>query len=284
MRAGLLPYLRLCRAGTLFSPAADVIAGLCLCALPWSADGVRLMLASVLLYAAGMVLNDHADRAVDARQRPERPIPRGQISAGQALSLGVGLMLAGLLLSPARYAHGLIAGGILAYDYLVKQNALAGAFNMAGLRALNLAVACALLPGEGIHIPEPLGYAMLGYGIYIFAVTLLGILEDASRIPARAAHALAVSPALVAALVVHSLPGTQLASWLGFGAAAWLLYRHRDHPWDQAAVRGAMRHLLLGTMVYTALLCLGMDRWVEALIVATLILPARAISRHIALT
>jgi len=62
----LLPYLRLIRAGTLFSPAADVVAGLCLAGGVWTVDAIRAALASVAIYGAGMVLNDHADRARDA--------------------------------------------------------------------------------------------------------------------------------------------------------------------------------------------------------------------------
>ncbi len=74
--AGLLPFLRLLRAGTLFSPAADVLAGTCIAAAAqgaavWSLDVVRAVAASVLVYAAGMVLNVHGAVPRDERDRLE---------------------------------------------------------------------------------------------------------------------------------------------------------------------------------------------------------------------
>ena len=92
------PWLRLVRAGTLFSPAADVLACACLAGSPWSMDVARGAAASVLVYAAGMVLNDHADRREDAAHRPERPIPRGEIGPGAALAVGLAAMIAGVAL------------------------------------------------------------------------------------------------------------------------------------------------------------------------------------------
>ena len=40
-----------------------------------------VLLAMSLFYVGGMYLNDYFDRAIDARERPERPIPAGDISA-----------------------------------------------------------------------------------------------------------------------------------------------------------------------------------------------------------
>ena len=40
------------------------------------------------LYAAGMVLNDAFDAELDARERPERPIPSGRISRSRHGVLG----------------------------------------------------------------------------------------------------------------------------------------------------------------------------------------------------
>ena len=41
-----------------------------------------LMAAMSLFYVGGMFLNDAFDRTFDARHRPERPIPSGQVRAG----------------------------------------------------------------------------------------------------------------------------------------------------------------------------------------------------------
>ncbi|MCA8957354.1 MAG: UbiA family prenyltransferase, partial [Planctomycetes bacterium] len=136
----MLPFLRLVRAGTLLSPAADVTAGVCLLARPFDATATRAVLASVLLYAAGMILNDHADRATDAVVRPERPIPSGSISPTTALLLGLAFLLAAPGLSPVPLWHGGMALLVLGYDYLLKRSPALGALTMGTLRGMNLLV------------------------------------------------------------------------------------------------------------------------------------------------
>jgi len=56
-----------------------------------------LMLALSLFYVGGMFLNDAFDREFDARHRPERPIPSGQVSARQVFVIGFGLLAIGMV-------------------------------------------------------------------------------------------------------------------------------------------------------------------------------------------
>jgi 4-hydroxybenzoate polyprenyltransferase len=51
-----------------------------------------------LFYVAGMYLNDAYDAEIDARERPERPIPSGEVSAETVFTLGFGMMALGLAL------------------------------------------------------------------------------------------------------------------------------------------------------------------------------------------
>lgn len=55
------------------------------------------MLMVSAFYCAGMALNDYWDRAVDAEERPSRPIPSGQVSPKQARRLFLLLFGAGLV-------------------------------------------------------------------------------------------------------------------------------------------------------------------------------------------
>src|SRR5688572_14330554 len=95
----LLAYLRLLRLPNVFTAIADVSMGLLF------AQGVSgpletflcLLAASSLLYLAGMVLNDVFDLEVDRQERPERPLPSGQIPLGFAKALGWGLLTLGLV-------------------------------------------------------------------------------------------------------------------------------------------------------------------------------------------
>jgi hypothetical protein len=57
-----------------------------------------LSLAFSLFYVGGMFLNDAFDRSIDARERPERPIPAGHLAAGEVFGVGFGLLLGGVAL------------------------------------------------------------------------------------------------------------------------------------------------------------------------------------------
>lgn len=271
------------RAGTLFSPGADVTAGICLAGIAWSTDAVRAVLASVCIYAAGMVLNDHADRKLDARQRPERPIPSGQIAPGAALLLGAVLIAAGFALAPSLGYYAVIAGLVLAYDYLLKAGTASGALTMGALRALNL---CAgVVAVTGTTPPRIVLVAAGAYALYIVAVTLLGILEDHRQVSRRTAVSVQMIPPLCASLALLAMPQPWPAAAVGFLLAAMFFGRMgRVAQWDQRAIRGSMTWLLLGTMLYTGLLCMSAGRHLESMAVLLAVLPARWISRRVSMT
>jgi len=52
-----------------------------------------VLIAMSLMYVGGMYLNDYFDRAIDADERPGRPIPAGDISAALVAAIGFGLLL-----------------------------------------------------------------------------------------------------------------------------------------------------------------------------------------------
>ena len=283
----LLPVLRLLRAGTLFSPAADVVASACVAQLPWSGGVARAVVASVALYAAGMVWNDVADRREDAVNRPERPLPSGSLSVRFAVGLGVLLLAAGIAVSPCRTHHAVIAALVLAYDFVCKRLAWLGALTMGSLRALNLGTALAL-GGDAIAPAwrDALLVAAVCYGGYIVAVTVLGILEDRPSARRAAVIGVQLAPPLLALVALWTVQG---AAWpapaLASVPVGWFLFEvMRRASWDQRAIRRSMLFLLLGTMVFTALLALAAGRPIEAAAIALAIAPARLIARRISLT
>jgi 4-hydroxybenzoate polyprenyltransferase len=95
-----------------------------------------LALAFSLLYTGGMYLNDAFDRESDRRERPERPIPSGRVTARSVFAIGFGLLAAGVLGvemaadtmvagGPAAVSSGLLlAGVIVGYDAWHKANPL----------------------------------------------------------------------------------------------------------------------------------------------------------------
>ena len=168
-------YVRIIRPANLVTSAADVLAGYVVVGAPEGQLMWRLI-ASIGLYAGGIVLNDFFDRELDAVERPERAIPRGLVSPVAAAVLGslllVGAVVAGFLASPLT---GLIAIAItlcvLAYNAGIKHHAL-GPILMGCCRGLNLLIGLAavpaLLPGCWFLSLLPLvyisGIAMLSRG------------------------------------------------------------------------------------------------------------------------
>ena len=59
---------------------------------------LSLIVALSLFYVAGMYLNDAYDAEIDARERPERPVPSGQVGADTVFAVGFGMMALGLAL------------------------------------------------------------------------------------------------------------------------------------------------------------------------------------------
>ncbi len=55
-----------------------------------------LLAGLTLFYVGGMYLNDAFDAEIDARERPERPIPAGRVSRGTVYGLGFGMLAVGV--------------------------------------------------------------------------------------------------------------------------------------------------------------------------------------------
>ncbi|CAM5586458.1 SCO3242 family prenyltransferase [Streptomyces aurantiogriseus] len=174
--------------------------------------------SSVALYWAGMALNDYADAAVDAVERPQRPIPSGRVPRRTALATACALTAAGLglaALSGGRRALGValpLAGLVWAYDLRLKDTP-AGPAAMAGARTLN--VLAGTQPG---HRTAALPTALL-VGAHTYTVTALSRHEvvGAPRTVPAATLAGSAATALAAGALPRLRPGNRAAR---VGAAA----------------------------------------------------------------
>jgi 4-hydroxybenzoate polyprenyltransferase len=147
-------WLQLARVSNTPTVVSNTVAGAVLAAV--TADVATVIVVAVamaLFYTAGMILNDVLDEEIDRRDRPERPLPSGQVSRRAAVLAVAALFVVGeaLLvvedLAAAGAGLGLIALIVL-YDAWHKGNALSPVL-MAGCRALvyviaGLAVAASL--------------------------------------------------------------------------------------------------------------------------------------------
>lgn len=91
--------LRLGRVSNLPTVWTNTLAGAVLAgATDFGAQFAVMLLAFSFFYTGGMFLNDAFDADIDARERPERPIPSGEISRREVFGFASGLMLAGVAL------------------------------------------------------------------------------------------------------------------------------------------------------------------------------------------
>ena len=91
--------LKLGRVSNLPTVWTNTLAGIVLAgASPLDGRLPVLLLAMSAAYIGGMFLNDAFDREIDAVERPERPIPAGDVSAASVFMAGYGLLLVGIAL------------------------------------------------------------------------------------------------------------------------------------------------------------------------------------------
>jgi 4-hydroxybenzoate polyprenyltransferase len=220
-------YLKLGRVSNLPTVWTNVTAGIALGGGSFERNhAVRLGVALSLFYVGGMFLNDAFDRAIDARERPERPIPSGQIGAGEVFAVGFGLILsgfAGVALTvleqeqppyTALSASVALAGLIVLYDAWHKQNPLSPV--VMGLCRSAVYVTAGLAAG-GVLSHGLISGALAG-GAYVVGLTFVARQENRKSFRAGATLALLASPAALA--IAH--PSRGVAVWVTLGAAvAW---------------------------------------------------------------
>jgi len=166
----LQDYVELVRLPAVMTAPGDVLAGAAAAGTLRTVDTLKLVGSSACLYLSGMALNDYADRALDAEERPERPIPSGRISPKEALALASGLSVAGLALAGSAGRQPLkicaaLTGAVWCYD-MVAKSTIFGPVVMGGARFLNV------LLGGHADLKKALFPASLT-GAHIVSVTAL---------------------------------------------------------------------------------------------------------------
>ncbi|GBF41739.1 polyprenyltransferase [Leptospira ellinghausenii] len=143
-------YLILLRPANLVTAVADILAGMAIVSFPWVKGGSLLILASICLYAGGVVLNDYFDRNIDSIERPERPIPSGKVPSKHALYMGIFLFGMGLLFSFLYSEISFIISisivvFVITYNRFAKHHLVLGPFVMGLCRGLNLVLGMTIL-------------------------------------------------------------------------------------------------------------------------------------------
>lgn len=180
----LLAHLRLTRPANIVTAISDIWAGFAIAGASgfllagqteeYLAPFLWLTLATVGLYGGGVAFNDVFDAELDKVERPERPIPSGQVSLGRAILLSLSLLLMGIIAGfKVSYWSGeltiFVAVFAVLYDAWGKHQKIFGPINMGLCRSGNL------LLGMSV-IPESIGdywYVALIPLAYISAITMI---------------------------------------------------------------------------------------------------------------
>lgn len=282
--------LKLGRVSNLPTVWTNVFAGVVLAGGAAADSQLVILLASLsLFYVAGMFLNDAFDREFDAKARPERPIPSGQVSATQVYAAGFGMLVAGVgLLSWAGYgfepstrwrpvvAGIALAAAIVFYNRYHKDNPLSplvmGLCRVLVYLSAGFAVAS--------RLPADLYAAAAVLLCYLIGLTYAAKQEHLDRLGAAWPLAFLAVPVGYGLWLATRYPHAALLPLILFVgwtvSALWLLRRRARGDVPRAVVRliagislldsvilaGHAAPLLAGLAVVAFVLTLGFQRWV----------------------
>ncbi len=291
-RHQLTAWLQLLRLPNAFTAVADVMMGYVVThgELQPVLHFALLVAASCLLYLSGMVLNDVFDAEVDARDRPERPIPSGCVSRKAAAAIGWAMLAIGIALAwlvtfiandwrPGIIAT-LLAACIVLYDGVLKRSRFAPLL-MGECRFLNVLL--------GMSLPiVPWGKAELliaaGVGVYIVGVTSFARTDAHVSARSRLLSAFTVLLAGIALLaavpkITGDRPPLEVYStgWYLLWAALALITARRCvtaifEP-SPPRVQAAVRHCVQSLIVLDAAVCVGYAGAYWGFVVLALLVP-----------
>ena len=182
--------LRLGRVSNLPTVWSNSLAGLVLAGGVLALDtdlAVPLILMAImsLFYVGGMYLNDAFDQHIDAVERPERPIPSGQVSALTVNICGYGMLILGIG-ALFWWGRGLVpglcgialAGAIIYYDWRHKSDPLGPAW-MGLCRVLIYLAAAFLVTAQP---PAILHLGAIVLFCYLVGLTYIAKQENLGRV------------------------------------------------------------------------------------------------------
>ena len=316
-----LAFAKLCRLPNLFTAWSDILAGFFIVSA-FSGGGnvslnvpgilICLMLASGLIYSAGMVLNDYIDREIDAQQRPDRPIPSGAISPAAAAMAGYAMLVVGCLFAflggyiYVGYAAIAWRGGavavilslcVIAYDVAFKRTIVAP-WLMGGCRFFNILLGMSLakdLPLDGTWqlFSFDLGQWMFagGIGLYIVGVTWFARTEAVQS--NRMVLAFGAALMLLGVLLVGAIPWAQpsivhveLSQAFGLGGILLLLSLALArrvvlaiHAPTPEHVQLAIQQAIFSLIFYDAAITLSVCGTVWSVVIVALLVPMLGLRR-----
>jgi UbiA prenyltransferase family len=262
----VVTLLKLGRVSNLPTVWTNVLVGAVLAGGDWQHRQLVIMLVAMsLYYVGGMYLNDYFDRAIDNRERPDRPIPSKLIAASTVATIGYGLIGAGTvataLMGPtAVLLAALLAISIVTYNFYHKGNRFAPVV-MGVCRALVYCATAAALSGA-------VSTSLIVWGVaiaaYVAGLTYAARQESLDTVGNLWPLALLSAPILVAAGAFRQGTGA-LAIYLlllSCTVAAVYLLARRPSP---GSVSRAVGWLIAGISLCDAAMLASVDAITPAL-------------------
>jgi 4-hydroxybenzoate polyprenyltransferase len=286
-----LVYARLVRLPNVFTAIADIALG----AVVSGVENVgprtaALVGSSACLYSAGMVWNDLFDFEQDWRERPQRPLPSGQVSRRTAAILAIVLTAGGwgLAFFAGRLAAilaGILVIAILLYDRWLKRTPV-GPLGMGACRFLNVLLGLAAVDAISVDWGLRLHLAAV-VGFYVVGVTWFAR-REASVSQSRQlsyAAAIVVATLIVAlALPLHVAAGTASPVFpyllVVFGAVVVIPMQRAIRRPKPEHVQSAVRTAILGIIALDAVLATAISGW-YGLLILLLLPPAVILGRRV---
>ena len=179
-RTPIQAWLQLVRVPNLFTVPGDPIAGFMLAICSGSTPTLSLLFpcvcTSLLLYAGGLISNDIFDIKCDLEERPDRPLPSGQIKMRSAVIATVilnalGIASAACINTTALVTAVILAGLILLYNAVTKHVPVTGAITMGLCRGVSFMLGVTAAGGSVLLLPAIAVF--VGISLYIAAVTVV---------------------------------------------------------------------------------------------------------------
>lgn len=296
-------YLQLTRPANIITAWADILVGFAasgsvvilnqvvigatlasLVPLAW------LLVATTGLYGGGVVFNDVFDAELDAKERPERPIPSGCVSRQAAAMLGSLLLVIGVVAaSQVSWLSTIIAASVafaaLIYDSFGKHNPFLGPINMGVCRGGNLWLGVSAVPAM---VEERWFLALIPIA-YIAAITAISRGEVHGGQKSIGVAALLLVGAVIGGIltlgllkdyeVFVALPFLTLFAWRVLPPFVKAL---REPSPDQ--IRGAVKAGVLSLIVLDATVAAGFAGWPYGLLVLSLLPISMALAQLFAVT
>jgi 4-hydroxybenzoate polyprenyltransferase len=293
----VLGYLQLMRPANIITAWADILLGY---AAASSVTGginnldiitlTALILATTGLYGGGVVFNDICDVALDAVERPERPIPSGRVSLTGAIALGTALLLVGIIAAAmvsnlSAILASLVAVTALLYDKYGKHHTFLGPLNMGACRSANLLLGVSAIP-EAV---SDRWYLAVIPVVYIAAITAIsrGEVRGGNKTTGIIAIAL-IGIVIISILGLGLLPEYSLLITLPFLALFTALVLP---PFIKAAltpspelIQTAVKAGVLSLIVLDATIAAGFANWIYGLLLLALLPVSRFVARLFAVT